>query len=105
MTSMINRRAFLGRLAGGLLAAPLAAAAQQAGRGYRIGVLMDKASDPAESRQLQVFRLGLQGRGSIEGENILIQLRQADGKSPPRSQIAGDLVARTVHLIATPGPL
>ncbi len=74
MTSMINRRAFLGRLAGGLLAAPLAAAAQQAERVYRIGILTNKASDPAESRQWQVFRLGLQERGWIEGENILIEL-------------------------------
>src|SRR5216684_4096855 len=105
MTSMINRRAFLGRLAGGLLAAPLAAAAQQAGRVWRIGVLMNKASDPAESRQWQVFRLGLQERGWIEGENILIELREAEGNSARLSELAADLVRRKVDLIVTRGSL
>src|SRR5216683_2027567 len=88
MTSMINRRAFLGRLAGGLLAAPLAAAAQQ-----------------AESRQWQVFRLGLQERGWIEGENILIELREAEGNSARLSELAADLVRRKVDLIVTRGSL
>jgi len=61
----MNRRAFLGTLTGSLLAAPLAAEAQQAGRVYRIGVLMNKASDPAESRQWRGLWLGLRERGWI----------------------------------------
>ena len=44
--------AFLGTLAGGLLAAPLAAHAQPSGKVYRVGILTNKASDPAEARLL-----------------------------------------------------
>ena len=102
---MINRRAFLGRLAGGLLAAPLAAEAQQAERVYRIGILTNKASDPAESRQWQAFRLGLQERGWIEGENILIEFRGAAGNSARAPELAADLVRRKVDLIVTRGSL
>ncbi len=84
----MDRRTFVCTLTGSFLAAPLAAAAQQAGRVWRIGVLMNKASDPAESRQWQVFRLGLQERGWIEGENILIELREAEGNSARLSELA-----------------
>jgi hypothetical protein len=41
---VINRRAFLGAIAGGLLAAPLAAEAEQAGKVYRIGLLSANAA-------------------------------------------------------------
>jgi hypothetical protein len=44
--------------------------AQQVGRVSRIGILTNEASDSAERRQLQAFRLGLRERGWIEGENI-----------------------------------
>jgi putative ABC transport system substrate-binding protein len=101
----LDRRTFVCTLTGSFLAAPLAAAAQQAGRVYRIGVLMNKASDPAESRQWQVFRLGLQERGWIEGENILIELREAEGNSARLSELAADLVRRKVDLIVTRGSL
>jgi len=76
-----------------LLVAPLAAEAQQPGKVYRIGILTNKAaSDPAESRQLQAFRLGLQERGWIEGENILIEVRAAEGNSARLPDLAADLV-------------
>ena len=42
---MTTRRAFLGTLASGLLAAPLAAGAQQAGKVYRVGVLSTTGSE------------------------------------------------------------
>jgi hypothetical protein len=53
----MERRAFLHTLAGGLLAAPLAAEAQQAEKVYRVGLLGEKASDSSEARLWQVFRL------------------------------------------------
>ena len=52
----MDRRAFIGTLAGGVLAAPLAAKAQQAEKLYRVGLLGEKASDPSEARLSQVFR-------------------------------------------------
>ena len=45
----MDRRAFISTLAGGLLAAPLAAKAQTAGKVYRIGLLDYAAPDPARS--------------------------------------------------------
>ena len=99
------RRAFMAVIAGGLLATPLATEAQQAGRVYRIGILTNKASDPAESRQWQAFRLGLQERGWIEGENILIEFRGAAGNSARAPELAADLVRRKVDLIVTRGSL
>ena len=101
----MDRRTFVCTLTGSLLAAPLAAAAQQAGRVYRVGVLMNKASDGAESRQWQTFRLGLRERGWIEGENILIEFREAEGNSARLPELAADLVRRKVDLIATRGSL
>ena len=53
----MDRRTFLGALASGLLAAPLAAEAQQAEKVYRVGLLGEKASDSSEARLWQVFRL------------------------------------------------
>jgi putative ABC transport system substrate-binding protein len=101
----VNRRAFLGTLTGGLLAAPLAAEAQPAGKVWRIGVLTNKASDVAESRQWQAFRLGLRERGWIEGENILIEFRGVEGNSARLPELAADLVRRKVDLIVTRGSL
>jgi putative tryptophan/tyrosine transport system substrate-binding protein len=101
----MDRRAFLTALTGGLLAAPLAAEAQQTGRVYRIGMLTNKASDPAESRRWQVFRLGLRERGWIEGENILIELREVEGNSARLPELAADLVRRKVDLIVAQGSL
>ena len=101
----MDRRTFVCTLTGSLLAAPLAAAAQQAGRVYRIGVLMNKASDGAESRHWQTFRLGLRERGWIEGENILIEFREAEGNSARLPELAADLVRRKVDLIVTRGSL
>jgi hypothetical protein len=50
-------------LAVSLILAPLAAEAQQPGKVYRVGILTNKAADPAEARQWQAFRLGLRERG------------------------------------------
>ena len=55
----MDRRAFLGTVAGGLLAAPLAAEAQPAGKVYRVGILGDKASDSNETHLWQIFRAAL----------------------------------------------
>jgi hypothetical protein len=52
----------------GLFSTPLAAEAQQPGKVYRVGVLTNKASDPAEARLWQAFRSGLRERDWIEGE-------------------------------------
>ncbi len=96
---MISRRAFLGSVAGGLLTAPVGAEAQQAGKVYRVGILTNKASDPAEARLWQAFRSGLRERGWIEGQNILIEFRAAEGNTARLPELAADLVRLKVDLI------
>ncbi len=86
-----------------LVFAPLAVEAQQAGKVYRVGILGQKASDPAEARQWQAFRLGLRERGWIEGGNILIESRWAEGNSARIQELAADLVRLRVDLIVTRG--
>jgi putative ABC transport system substrate-binding protein len=93
------RRAFVRVIACSLLAAPLAAEAQQSGKVYRIGVLTNKASDPAEAHLWQAFRLGLRERGWIEGKNILIEFREAEGNLARLPELAADLVGLKVDVI------
>jgi len=95
----MERRAFIATLAGSLLAAPLAAEAQQAGKVYRVGILTNKASDPAEARLWQAVRSGLRERGWIEGQNILIEFRAAEGNTARLPELAADLVRLKVDVI------
>ena len=60
----LGRRRFMAALASGLLAAPLAAQAQQAGKVYRIGVLL--ASD-SPTLNVEAFRQELRKLGYVEG--------------------------------------
>ena len=102
---MIDRRAFITIVSGSILAAPLAAEAQPAGRVYRVGILGEAASDPSEARLWQAFRSGMRERGWIEGQNILIESRWAEGNSARLPQLAADLVRLKVDLIVTRGSI
>jgi putative tryptophan/tyrosine transport system substrate-binding protein len=96
---MMDRRRFLLTSLAGALAAPRAAEAQQPGKVYRVGILTNKASDPAEARLWQAFRSGLRERGWIEGQNILIEFRAAEGNTARLPELAADLVRLKVDLI------
>ena len=82
-----------------LFSAPLAVEAQQPGKVCRVGILTNKASDPAEARLWQAFRSGLRERGWIEGQNILIEFRAAEGNTARLPELAADLVRLKVDLI------
>src|SRR5216683_6488841 len=82
-----------------LLTAPRAAEAQQVGKVARVGILANKASDPAEARLWQAFRSSLRERGWIEGQNILIEFRAAEGNTARLPELAADLVRLKVDLI------
>jgi putative ABC transport system substrate-binding protein len=103
------RRAFLAIMAGGLLAAPLAAEAQQAGKVFRIGYLVLGSLESPETRpSLDAFRQGLRERGYVEGQNIIIEYRAADGRIERLPALATELVRLKVDLIvagATPAAL
>jgi putative tryptophan/tyrosine transport system substrate-binding protein len=82
-----------------LIIAPLTVEAQQPGKLYRIGILTNKASDPAEARLWQAFRSGLRERGWIEGQNIVLEFRAAEGNTARLPELAADLVRLKVDLI------
>jgi len=105
MTSVVRRRVFISTLAGGLLAAPLAVEAQQPGKVYRIGILGEKASDASEARLWEAFRVGLRERGWIEGKNIVIESRWAEGNSARIPELAADLVRLKVDVIVMRGSI
>ena len=77
---MISRRALPGSLAGGLLAAPLAAAAQQQGKVWRIG-FVEAGSASVNRHFLDAFRQGLRELDYLEGQDIVIEERWAEGRN------------------------
>ena len=98
----MDRRAFIGRVAGGVLAAPLAAFAQQAGKIARIGFL-GATSASGYAKQLDGFRLGLRDFGYMEGKNIVIEYRWAEGDYARLPELAAQLVRSKLDVIVTHG--
>src|SRR5215468_7175355 len=95
----MKRRAFIASLTGGLLAAPLAAEAQQAGRVWRIGMLMN-----SDGPLVEVFRQELRKLGYVEGRNILIEYRWHKGEVDRLPALAAELVNLKLDLIVAGGP-
>jgi putative ABC transport system substrate-binding protein len=93
---MMDRRAFLATMASSLLAAPVAAAAQQAARVPRIGVIIPQAPPPAAQPWLDAFREGLRQQGYVEGKTILLEVRWLAGRASQGEQT--DLVSRLIRL-------
>jgi putative ABC transport system substrate-binding protein len=98
----VDRRAFIRTLTGGLLAAPLAAAAQQAGKVYRIGIL-ETIPAAQNAANLAALRKGLRDLGYVEGRNLIIEYRSADGRAERFPDLASELVRLKVDLIVTRG--
>jgi len=97
---MMDRRAFIGTVACGLLAAPLAAEAQQSDRVRRIGVLMGFAeNDDVWQAYLAAFRRRLQELGWTVGRNVRIDYRFAGGNTERIRTGAGELVALAPDVI------
>ena len=87
-------------LALGILVAPLATDAQQPAKVPRIGFLvLARASDPLASRVTEAFRQGLRERGYVEGQNIAIEYRWAEGRLDRFPGLAADLVRLKVDVI------
>src|SRR5438128_9238833 len=85
-----------------LLAAPLAADAQQAGKVPRIGYLgLTSPSD--RPPLLDAFRQGLRELGWVEGQNIVIDYRYAEGRVDRLPDLAAELVRLKVDLIVSGG--
>ena len=98
---MISRRAFVGSLTGGLLAAPLAAGAQQPGKVYRIGYLGTNSPTPGTASLWDAFLQGLRDHGYEEGQNLVIERRWSDGKAERFPDLAAELVRLKPDVIVT----
>ena len=100
---MIDRRTFLAGTGAVLLAAPLAAEAQQpAGKVYRVGVLV-LAPLSARPQQWEAFRQGLREQGYLPGKNILLEFRSADGKPERLAELAAELIQANMDVIVGSG--
>jgi putative ABC transport system substrate-binding protein len=93
----MERRTFIGVLAGGLLTAPAVAPAQPAARAPRIGFLWGGTPNPS----LREFEDALRERGWVSGRNIIIEHRAAEGRSERLPQLAAELVQARVSVMLT----
>jgi putative ABC transport system substrate-binding protein len=86
-------------LALSLILAPLAVGAQQAAKVFRLGVLLLSAADP----NFPAFRQGLRDLGYIEGQNLVIEHRAAEGNAGRLTDLATELVQRKPDVILALG--
>src|SRR5258708_4168938 len=99
---MMERRTFLGVIVGSLLAAPLAAEAQPAGKVWRIAYL-GNSSAALESELVAAFRQGLRDLHYVEGRNIVIEYRWAEGQYDRFPGFVAEAVQSKVDVIVTAG--
>ena len=97
-----GRRAFMVALAGSLFAAPLAAEAQPTGKVYRIGVL-GAGSESEYKSKVEAMRQGLRDLGYIDGKNVTIEYRWAEGQYERLPGLAAALLQSKVDIIVTTG--
>jgi putative ABC transport system substrate-binding protein len=98
----MNRRAFIASSGAAILVARLAAEAQLAAKIARIGYLSPNLATSPHLRE--AFRQGLRDLGYVEGRNLVIEYRDAEGKGRDRlPALAAELVALKVDIIVTEG--
>ena len=95
MIPLVDRRAFIAGIGGGLLAASLAAEAQPTGNIDRIGLLSPISQSPG----IEALREGLRTLGYVEGRNLVIDHRSAEGRFDRLPALADELVRLHVDVI------
>ena len=100
---MTNRRTFIAGMAAAIASAPIAAQETPAGKRYRIGFLWD--SPDVFPDALEAFRRKLRELGYVEGRNITIEYRWAEGKPARMRELADELVRLRVDVIIAPSSI
>ena len=98
----MDRRKFLDAATCGLLAAPIATFAQPQPPRPRIGFLASESASN-QAKRLEAVRAGLRELGYVEGKNIVIEVRWAEGKYDRLPELAADPVNLRVRAIVASG--
>jgi putative ABC transport system substrate-binding protein len=86
-------------LASGILVVPLSSDAQRPVQVHRIGVLVGGAPDPERVRDREAFRQSLHDLGWVEGQNLTIEVRWAEGRYERLPDLAAELAQLQVQVI------
>jgi putative ABC transport system substrate-binding protein len=100
----MDRRRFVGSIAGGLLAVPLAVRAQQPAKIARIGYVSGTGNATDQGPYVEALRQGLRDLGQVEGRDFSIEYRGAEGKLDRVTSIINELVQLKVDVIVAPLP-
>jgi putative ABC transport system substrate-binding protein len=101
---MTTRRKLLVVLGASALASPLASFAQPQDKVWRVGML-ETTSAAMNAANLDAFRNGLRELGYVEGRNLIIEYRSADGRGRRYADLVAELLSLKVDLIVTRGTL
>jgi putative ABC transport system substrate-binding protein len=99
----VDRRAFIGSLAGGLLAAPLAAQAQPAGKVYRIGSI--STDMPTNPQGQGAFYDRMRELGWVHGQNFVVERRAYGDQIERIPDLAGELMRSGVGIFIVGGSI
>jgi putative ABC transport system substrate-binding protein len=97
----MNRREFMGLVGGAAAAWPLAAQAQQVVKVWRIGIL-DSATRELNQDIAALFK-GLRALGYVEGQNLIVEYRSADGRNERLPELVSELLRFNLDLIVVRG--
>jgi putative ABC transport system substrate-binding protein len=100
MTSVVDRRCFLLTSLGGVVAAPLRAEAQSAGKVYRVGLLVTPSAKEIE-HIVKAFDDALRDLRYVEGKNLAVERRFAEGQRDRLPALAAELVTLKPDVIVT----
>jgi len=101
---MTSRRSFIQVSLGTLSTVSLVEMARPAGRPHRIGFLgAASASTPGTLRRVEAFRAGLRALGYVEGADVVVEFRWANGDARRLPELARELVRLPVDVLMTQG--
>jgi putative tryptophan/tyrosine transport system substrate-binding protein len=104
MGSDVRRREFIALVGGAAIVAPVRVRSQQTAKSV-IGFLSTGSPDTLPAPILAAFREGLAEAGYVEGQNVAIEYRFAEGRYERLPQLAAELVKLPVAVIVTSGSL